>query len=200
MSRCKKLLQSLLDFYCVIFLFAWIISAYIAWICNFGRKISAKLFFSYSFFSTFVLDPLNSKSIAESVPEWLALGCRWIGGCCGSRPPEIAAVAAAVRAERDKRWRRPWTFEPIQDPNRCILVTKAVMIVLPCYLRTAFLRSWAAEGLNRITLGCEDWIWNMITILWLQIRDGRGSFGKFQHKFRTPFHSMFFSYVLNITA
>ncbi|MBN1933677.1 MAG: homocysteine S-methyltransferase family protein [Anaerolineae bacterium] len=40
---------------------------------------------------------LGSDAFAEHAPKWVALGARIVGGCCGSSPQHIAAIAAVLR-------------------------------------------------------------------------------------------------------
>jgi homocysteine S-methyltransferase len=39
---------------------------------------------------------------ASTVAGWTALGAGWLGGCCGTTPADIGALAAAVDAERPR--------------------------------------------------------------------------------------------------
>ena len=40
----------------------------------------------------------NGRYDARAVASWTALGASWLGGCCGTGPADIAALAGAVRA------------------------------------------------------------------------------------------------------
>jgi len=40
--------------------------------------------------------PVDTEDLAELVPVWRAAGARLIGGCCGTGPEDIAAIATAV--------------------------------------------------------------------------------------------------------
>jgi homocysteine S-methyltransferase len=42
--------------------------------------------------------PVDAEGIAELVPGWHAAGARLIGGCCGTGPDDIAAIAGALGA------------------------------------------------------------------------------------------------------
>ncbi len=45
---------------------------------------------------------LRPEDLAAHVPQWLELGARVLGACCGSSPAHIAAISAAVAAARQK--------------------------------------------------------------------------------------------------
>ena len=40
------------------------------------------------------------EQMAEPVPEWIAAGAQVIGGCCGTSPEHLAAIAEAVKGSR----------------------------------------------------------------------------------------------------
>ncbi len=40
------------------------------------------------------------QQMAEPVPEWIAAGAQVIGGCCGTSPEHLAAIAGAVKDSR----------------------------------------------------------------------------------------------------
>lgn len=41
---------------------------------------------------------VTPEMMADQVPQWIAAGARLIGGCCGTSPEHLKAIAAAVRA------------------------------------------------------------------------------------------------------
>ena len=42
--------------------------------------------------------PISHEDFAAAVPRFLAAGVRILGGCCGTGPEHVAAIAAAVGA------------------------------------------------------------------------------------------------------
>ena len=51
---------------------------------------------------TWAFDPgFTPGLLASYAEEWVAAGCRIVGGCCGSTPAHVAAVAEVVEAVRD---------------------------------------------------------------------------------------------------
>lgn len=43
------------------------------------------------------------QQMADAVPDWITAGARVIGGCCGASPDHLAAIARAVKAQRQFR-------------------------------------------------------------------------------------------------
>jgi 5-methyltetrahydrofolate--homocysteine methyltransferase len=41
---------------------------------------------------------VTPEMMAEQVPQWVAAGARLVGGCCGTSPEHLAAIARATRA------------------------------------------------------------------------------------------------------
>ncbi|HEU4430201.1 MAG TPA: homocysteine S-methyltransferase family protein, partial [Myxococcota bacterium] len=45
---------------------------------------------------------LSAEGFAEHAMRWVASGARWVGGCCGSEPRHIAALARKLRNTRTR--------------------------------------------------------------------------------------------------
>lgn len=43
---------------------------------------------------------VTPEMMAEQVPQWIQAGARFVGGCCGTSPEHLKAIAGAVRAQR----------------------------------------------------------------------------------------------------
>lgn len=46
----------------------------------------------------FVWDDDEHQVLSGHVMEWIAAGARWIGGCCGTQPKDIAKIRKIVES------------------------------------------------------------------------------------------------------